>query len=188
MRALIALPLIFATAACGAASRPAPPAQTSPDTTAIVTAAILHSTRIRTGNPICVSVGSDSFELMPAPSRSNLRRDWVIPSASGRPATVADAGLRARLDAALNARAKLADPGPIDPARLSPKLRAASTPGLSPECPAHLGVSSPWGTGDIAFVETGYVCGGLCGDGEVLALERSGGEWRVVAVNATWIS
>jgi hypothetical protein len=42
--------------------------------------------------------------------------------------------------------------------------------------------------GDIAFVEAGHVCGGLCGNGLLYALRRSGSQWRIVSVVFTWIS
>jgi hypothetical protein len=48
--------------------------------------------------------------------------------------------------------------------------------------------SAPAVRGDVAFVEAGYVCGGLCGNGLLYALRRSGSEWRIVSVVFTWIS
>jgi hypothetical protein len=51
-----------------------------------------------------------------------------------------------------------------------------------------LGFSAPAILGDTAFVETGFVCGGLCGNGLLYALRRGSGGWAIVAVVATWIS
>jgi hypothetical protein len=51
-----------------------------------------------------------------------------------------------------------------------------------------LNFSAPAVRGDVAFVEAGYVCGGLCGNGLLYALRRTGSEWRIVSVVFTWIS
>lgn len=40
----------------------------------------------------------------------------------------------------------------------------------------------------FAFIERGSVCGGLCGSGELIALEYRDRRWRVVGVQPTWIS
>lgn len=40
-----------------------------------------------------------------------------------------------------------------------------------------------------AIVATGYACGGLCGDGSVVLLERTAsGGWKVVTERPTWIA
>jgi hypothetical protein len=41
--------------------------------------------------------------------------------------------------------------------------------------------------GDLAFVEVDFQCV-LCGQGTSLALRRSGGQWRIVAVALRWMS
>jgi hypothetical protein len=51
-----------------------------------------------------------------------------------------------------------------------------------------LAFSAPAIRGDIAFVETGFTCGGLCGNGLLYALRRDAHGWTIVAVVATWIS
>lgn len=55
--------------------------------------------------------------------------------------------------------------------------------------PHHLWIfSAPWVAGDLAFVEVGFVCGGECGRGENYALRKTGGKWRVIAVQPSWVS
>ena len=51
-----------------------------------------------------------------------------------------------------------------------------------------LGFSAPAVGGDMAFVETGFTCGGLCGNGLLYALRRGPGGWAIVAIARTWIS
>lgn len=48
--------------------------------------------------------------------------------------------------------------------------------------------SAPAVHGDLGFIEVGYVCGGLCGNGVLYALKRSGSGWQVVGVANTWVS
>lgn len=48
--------------------------------------------------------------------------------------------------------------------------------------------SAPWVAGDIAFIEVGLICGDLCGRGENYALHKTGGKWRVIAVQPSWVS
>ena len=42
--------------------------------------------------------------------------------------------------------------------------------------------------GRFAFIESGYSCGGLCGAGEILALEYRDGRWRLIAKKASWMA
>ena len=50
-------------------------------------------------------------------------------------------------------------------------------------------LSAPVISGDLAFVETGYGCGALCGSGYLYALRRDGaGRWTIVGVTWTWVS
>jgi hypothetical protein len=51
-----------------------------------------------------------------------------------------------------------------------------------------LWLSAPAIRGDIAFVETGFGCGELCGNGLLYALRRESDGWDVVALVDTWIS
>lgn len=52
-----------------------------------------------------------------------------------------------------------------------------------------LSLSAPVIRGDIAFVETGYGCSGLCGIGYLYALRRNaGGGWAIAGVLWTWVS
>jgi hypothetical protein len=48
--------------------------------------------------------------------------------------------------------------------------------------------SQPVVVGNVAFVEEGGVCGGLCGSGSLKALIKHGKTWSVVAEQMTWIS
>ncbi|HEV2818354.1 MAG TPA: hypothetical protein VGW40_14170 [Allosphingosinicella sp.] len=52
---------------------------------------------------------------------------------------------------------------------------------------ALLTLSRPAFAGDAAFVELAYVCGTVCGQGNLYALERRDGRWQVVGVADTWI-
>jgi len=67
-------------------------------------------------------------------------------------------------------------------------IPAPLRPGLSPGCRASLTLTAPALAGDLAFVETSYVCGGLCGNGWLYAVRRDGAEWRLIAIAFTWIS
>jgi hypothetical protein len=71
----------------------------------------------------------------------------------------------------------------VDPARLPPPFVGN---GIT-RCPT-LRISAPESQGDIAFVETGFVCGGLCGGGQLYALRRVGRNWHIVAVALLWVS
>ena len=52
-----------------------------------------------------------------------------------------------------------------------------------------LGLSAPVIRGDIAFVQTGYGCSGLCGIGYLYALRRNArGDWAIAGVIWTWVS
>jgi hypothetical protein len=51
-----------------------------------------------------------------------------------------------------------------------------------------LSFSTPVIVEDIVFIETGYVCGGLCGEGRLFALQRQEGQWVPVASMGTWVS
>lgn len=193
MRQLVILPLLFAVAGCGATSAPTPAPQAQPDADAIVdTVLALAAHEVDGREPLCVSIGEESFELKPVPSRAQARWDWYTPPRPGSSPAPVDAALRARLDAALAARRQLAGeraPRPLDAARLAPPMRLRTGgSGLTAECPRSLDISFPWAAGDIAFVETGYTCGGPCGHGQVLALERRVADWRLVAIVPTWIS
>lgn len=42
--------------------------------------------------------------------------------------------------------------------------------------------------GNYAYVHVGMTCGGLCGHGEILLLERRDGEWRYAEQIVEWDS
>ena len=52
---------------------------------------------------------------------------------------------------------------------------------------ALLTLSAPAIAGEAAFVEVGYVCGTVCGNGSLYAVERREGRWQVVGIADLWI-
>jgi hypothetical protein len=70
----------------------------------------------------------------------------------------------------------------------NPVLSEGSKSVTGRNCPAIFSINEPAISGDIALVETSFVCGGLCGGGKILALRRSQGGWDVIAIAPTWIS
>jgi hypothetical protein len=58
--------------------------------------------------------------------------------------------------------------------------------GANEDC-ARLTLSEPAFAGDTAFVEVAYVCGSVCGNGSLYALERRDGRWQIVGVADIWI-
>lgn len=51
-----------------------------------------------------------------------------------------------------------------------------------------LSISTPAYIGDLAFVDTGYGCGPLCGQGMLYAFRRTNEKWQLVAIADTWVS
>jgi hypothetical protein len=72
-------------------------------------------------------------------------------------------------------------------ARIDPSLPPPLVYGTQLGCPT-LRFSEPAIQGNLAFVETSFVCGSLCGLGQLYALRREGDSWRIVAVAGLWIS
>jgi len=73
--------------------------------------------------------------------------------------------------------------GMIDPTLLPGLFHYGRRAGCST-----LQLSTPAIHGDVAFVDTGYVCGALCGFGLLYALRREQATWRIVAVAMLWVS
>jgi hypothetical protein len=73
--------------------------------------------------------------------------------------------------------------GMIDPALIPALFHYGKRAGCST-----LQLSAPAVHDDLAFVDTGYVCGGLCGFGLLYALRREQAAWRIVAVAKLWVS
>jgi hypothetical protein len=48
--------------------------------------------------------------------------------------------------------------------------------------------SQPVVIGDVAFIETAEDCGGLCGSGYVVALERQKAQWVPIGQNLEWLA
>ncbi|NYT41355.1 hypothetical protein HZY97_11345 [Sphingomonas sp. R-74633] len=67
-------------------------------------------------------------------------------------------------------------------------LKRLELPSESPACKYHYFVAAPVKLGDYAYVHVGMICGGLCGHGEILLLERRDGAWRVVEPVVEWDS
>jgi hypothetical protein len=74
----------------------------------------------------------------------------------------------------------LASSAPAE-SRISPEDVPAGLRLTGHACRHTITLSSPIVTGDIAFVEIGYVCGPYCGGAELIALRLHGGEWQVYA-------
>ena len=53
---------------------------------------------------------------------------------------------------------------------------------------ARLSISVPAYAGELAFVDTAYGCGALCGQGMSYAFRRTGVRWKLVAFVPTWVS
>lgn len=52
----------------------------------------------------------------------------------------------------------------------------------------YLAFSAPAIRGDVAFVDVGMTCGGLCGQGLLYALRRRESGWVIVSAIGTWVS
>ena len=116
---------------------------------------------------------------------------WSRPGETGRgsaqagPFDPAEArSLSESVDRIVHAEARPSLLEQLDPASLQPPLRPCRDARSRP----FLELSSPAFDGEVAFVETAYVCGGLCGNGLLYALRRNRGDWHIVAVSDTWIS
>jgi hypothetical protein len=73
-------------------------------------------------------------------------------------------------------------------ATLAFDLKRLALPSESPTCKYHYSVAAPVLLGDYAYVHVGMVCGGLCGHGEILLLERRDSAWHVVEPIVEWDS
>ena len=117
--------------------------------------------------------------------------DWARPGAAPGPSTERNRLDPAEAQALSDAAHRIIHAGPqarlleqVDPTWIRPPLQACRNDRSLPS----LSVSSPAFHDDIAFVETAFVCGGLCGFGQLYALLRREGAWEIVAVTNTWVS
>jgi hypothetical protein len=170
----------------------------------------------RGSTPVCVSVRPEGTafdearrdirsmrESRPSNPRDEARRrqflsdhehrqfDWrlPLPIATGGEAALPpplDSEQAAELSAAIwpLLSSESVEVGSSELGAIPPPLRV----GVSAGCGASLTLTAPALHGDLAFVETSYVCGGLCGNGWLYALRRHGTEWRLIAIAFTWIS
>jgi hypothetical protein len=113
----------------------------------------------------------------PVPSRD--RRYAEGPRVEGSEADRLDVAAR-RL---INGPARAAEPVAIDPELIPRPLGGWNMVSCST-----LNLTAPAISNEIAFVESAYACGGLCGNGWLYALERKEGRWQLVAVAFTWVS
>ncbi len=67
-------------------------------------------------------------------------------------------------------------------------VTAPLVPGQTPKDCGILTFTTPSVVGDVAFVERSYTCPGLCGQGQLYALQRSKGQWTVIAMTFLWAS
>lgn len=68
---------------------------------------------------------------------------------------------------------------------------AASEPPYKPwpkSCRTKFWFAKPVYVDDVAFVDTGSTCGGLCGSGAVYAFEYRDRRWQLVATRSTWMA
>jgi hypothetical protein len=69
----------------------------------------------------------------------------------------------------------------------APFVSSSAKPEGSRDCP-HLSLSSVVIVGDLAFVDVSFRCGGVCGTGQLVALQRRGQDWQPVASTVTWLT
>ncbi len=123
--------------------------------------------------------------------RRNPTRSWQrIPPPGSNEAAPLGAENARQLQSAETAILGMPTSGRVDmmlDMGLLPEILRARPPG----CDGLL-FTAPAVAGNIAFVETVHTCGGpepgLCASGQIYALSRSGGRWRVEAMASTWIS
>ena len=116
--------------------------------------------------------------------------NWLVPPPPGRMGPRWPPQLAEAEGSSLSAAARpfvSAEPSAAQPLDLGP-IPAPFHAGITPDCRARLTLTAPVGTGDLLFVQTSYVCGGLCGVGWLYALRREGSEWRIAAIAWTWVS
>jgi hypothetical protein len=80
----------------------------------------------------------------------------------------------------------VAEPAPLDLTESDIGALSFCGPDANPR--RRLSIGTPDIAGDIAFVEVNYLCAPRCGRGELYALERHRGSWRVIARAPSWIS
>ncbi len=71
--------------------------------------------------------------------------------------------------------------------RIEQEVPAPLVYGERSNCPM-LRYSEPAIRNDLAFVETAFDCGSLCGFGQLYALRRDQNGWRIIAVTELWES
>ena len=168
------------------------PAQAAPDDAVrILRLVAAHEARIHAtagGHSACIL--PETFAATAAAQAAQAQR-WTRPSVPPSAAWTGNVPLPPDEARALTEAAPAIARGAPSPRRAL-RVEPAWLPGFA-LCAADrdgpvLGFSAPEIGGEFAFVETGFTCGGLCGNGLLYALRRSRAGWAIVAVARTWIS
>lgn len=96
-----------------------------------------------------------------------------------------ETGPTKKVDASLNARLNRAEADAL--LRLSSDAPDVREPDWPESCETKFWFRQPVYVGDVAFIESGSICGGLCGQGTILALEYRNGHWQLNAQRLSWI-
>lgn len=67
-------------------------------------------------------------------------------------------------------------------------IRAPFTPCVAGKSESDFQFYEPEIAGDVAYISADFRCGGMCGKGETLFLERTGSGWKVGGRMTRWIS
>ena len=97
-----------------------------------------------------------------------------------------EAGPAKKVDASLNARLNRAEADAL--LNLSSDAPDVREPDWPESCDTKYWFQQPIYVGDVAFIESGSVCGELCGQGTILALEHRNGHWQLIAQRVSWMA
>ncbi|MEE4451364.1 hypothetical protein [Novosphingobium resinovorum] len=126
---------------------------------------------------------------------------WLLPEKPGQKPSEAAPSLKAELAKAtveslktkptISAAKRLIDKAAVSLPLIymrNPVLAEGAKSVSGRHCPTIFAMAEPAVSDDIALVETSFVCGGLCGGGQIVALRRGTAGWTVVAIAPTWVS
>jgi hypothetical protein len=97
-----------------------------------------------------------------------------------------ETGPAKKVDASLNARLNRAEADAL--LSLSSDAPDVRAPDWPESCDIKSWFQQPVYVGDFAFIESGSVCGELCGQGTILALEYRNGHWQLIAQRVSWMA